>query len=165
MRWGLIPAWATDKSIGNQMINARSETLAQKPTFKRPFASQRCIIMADGYYEWQKTDEGKQPYWIHRRDEKGIPLAGLWESNRRIDPEQTIVSATIITTAANATTRSLHERMPVILAESDVPEWLDPDQKDVLRLQSLLGSAPEDLLEFRQVSKMINRPNYDAPIF
>src|SRR5262245_30614970 len=137
LRWGLIPSWSKEPGGGPPMINARSETLAEKPTFRTAFRRRRCIIPADGFYEWRKSDEGakgkKQPYWIHRSDGGPVGFAGLWESWR-----DSIESCTIVTTAANRTLSQLHDRMPVILAPGDYAEWLNPAIEDPAKLEHLL---------------------------
>jgi putative SOS response-associated peptidase YedK len=158
-RWGLIPSWARDPSIGNRMINARAETVATKPAFRNAFAARRCLIVADGYYEWQKTAEGKQPYFIHRRDDAPFAFAGLWE---RWGPER-LESCTIITTAANASMRSLHDRMPVILQPADYSRWLDPAVRDGEALASVLRPARDDLLAADPVQPVVNNPRNDVP--
>src|SRR4028118_1661418 len=124
LRWGLIPSWADDPEIGNRTINARAETVAEKPSYRKAFKTSRCLILADGFYEWQKTDSGKQPF--HIRMEAGSPFAfaGLWEI---WDKGEEIRSCTIITTDANDLVGEVHNRMPVILHAEDYEMWLDPD--------------------------------------
>lgn len=164
LRWGLIPSWADDPAIGNRMINARSETVHEKPSFKKAFVSRRCLIPADGYYEWMKTSGGKQPYLIERSDGGVLALAGLWERNRKIAGEdQPIESFTILTTSANDTTRSIHDRMPVILDTDGQSTWLDGNLSDPDQLRSLLRPAPNDLLKTFPVSKIVNSPRNDVP--
>jgi putative SOS response-associated peptidase YedK len=158
-RWGLIPSWADDPSIGNRMINARAETVATKPAFRKAFAARRCLIVADGFYEWQKTAEGKQPYFMHRRDDAPFAFAGLWE---RWGPERQ-ESCTIITTTANATMRSLHDRMPVIVQPKDYGAWLDPACQGGEALAPILRPAPEDLLVVEPVRPLANSPRNDIP--
>lgn len=163
-RWGLIPPWADELSIGNRMINARSETAAEKRSFQQPFAKQRCLIPADGYYEWQKTPDGKQPYWIARHDGGLLAMAGLWQTNKKLGTEsEPLRSCTILTTAANATTRDIHDRMPVFLDPQAQELWLDPKIDDPDRLQSVLRPAPEDWLVPRHVSTRVNSPRNDSP--
>jgi len=163
-RWGLVPPWADDLAIGNRMINARGETVDSKASFKKPFASRRCLIPADGYYEWVKTDDGKQPHLIEPVGGGLFAMAGLWETNRRATDDGTpIRSCTIITTDANQTTSHVHDRMPVILGPSDYEQWLDPGFRDTDELKKLLTPAPEDLLETRPVSRHVNNArNEDA---
>ena len=163
-RWGLLPSWADDLAIANRMINARGETVDSKPSFKRAFASRRCLIPADGYYEWMKTDDGKQPYLIQRPDHGMLAMAGLWEINKKLgSDDQPLVSCTIITTDANQTTAKIHDRMPVFLKESDFGIWLDPGFRDVEKLKALLTPADEDLLQPLAVSRRVNSPKHDDP--
>jgi len=162
-RWGLVPAWANDIGIGSRMINARSETLDSKPSFKQAFMTRRCLIPMDGYYEWVQTPDGKQPFLIEPADGSVQFMAGLWEQNKRIDSEKTIQSCTIITTSANASTAHLHPRMPVFLQKSDHSQWLDPHARDLGTLKRLLRPAVEDLLRLTPVSQHVNSPrNEDA---
>ncbi len=158
-RWGLVPKWAADLSIGNRMINARGETVGTKPAFRQAFVARRCLVVADGFYEWHKTAAGKQPYFIHRADDAPLAFAGLWE---RWGPEN-IESCTIITTAANQAMAGLHERMPVILAPQDYAQWLDPAVRDVPTLERLLRPAAEDLLRFDAVTTLVNSPRNESP--
>lgn len=150
--WGLVPRWATDIKIGNRMINARGETIATKNAFRSAFARRRCIIAADGFYEWRKsaTDpKRKQPYYIHRADGEPLAMAGLWERWRdpsADDDSAELHSCTIVTTAANAFMSTIHDRMPVLLPPTAFAEWLDPDQRDTEALQRLVVPAPEGLL-------------------
>jgi len=158
LRWGLIPSWAKDEKIGNSLINARAETVATKPSFRSAFVKRRCLVVADGYYEWQKTDAGKQPYLIHRPDDAPFGFAGLWE---RWGPDK-LESCTIITTEASDPLRHLHDRMPIILDPEAWPLWLDPGVEGKAVLQSLLrpSSVP---LETRAVSTVVNSPRNDVP--
>jgi putative SOS response-associated peptidase YedK len=161
-RWGLIPSWAKDLAIGNKMINARGETVDSKPSFRKAFAARRCLIPADGYYEWMKTDDGKQPYLIERPDHGMLAMAGLWEINKRLgSDDQPVVSCTIITTNANRTTSPIHDRMPVFLRQADHEVWLDPGVRDTDQLKSLLVAADEDLLRPVAVSRRVNSPKND----
>ena len=175
--WGLVPSWAKDLKTGQKMINARAETIATKNAFRRPFTKRRCIIPADGFYEW-KAIEGhkkKQPYFIHRVDGEPLAFAGLWEVWRgpssvagvRVpvpagagatseDPEVRVRSCTIITTSANETMAPVHDRMPVILPPSAWASWLDPDQNDIDLLGKLLVPAPAALLTMYPVSTEVN---------
>ncbi len=163
-RWGLIPFWADDLAIGNRMINARSETLAEKPSFRKPLADQRCVVVADGYYEWMKAENGtKRPFWIHRPLEKPFLMAGLWECNRKLNAQTPVYSTTIITTASNQTTRAVHDRMPVLLTSLEQTlRWLDPHIHSASMLESILQPAPDDWLELREVSTLVNRPSVDS---
>jgi putative SOS response-associated peptidase YedK len=128
LRWGLIPSWADDPKIGYRMINARSETAATKPSFRSAFKVRRCLVVADGYYEWQKRDGAKQPFYIHMQGGKLFAFAGLWE--RWVPPDgEAIESCTILTTDANELTKPIHDRMPVIVDPPDFGQWLDPAEK------------------------------------
>jgi len=160
-RWGLIPFFAKDMAIGNRMINARAETIAEKPSFRAAFKRRRCLILADGFYEWKKTDEGKVPCHITLKDKSCFGFAGLWESWK--SPEQeTVRSCTIITTESNETLKPLHHRMPVILKAEDHDTWLDQglEERDVL--QSLLVPYANDAMSFREVSKKVNSPRNEG---
>ncbi len=163
MRWGLIPSWSEDMSIGARMINARSETVHEKPSFKKSFAARRCIIPTDGYYEWLREGNSKRPFWIHRPDEGVIAMAGLWEANRRIQPEEPLLSATIITTSANKVTSAVHDRMPVVLLGNELKRWLDPNLEDVVLLRTMLKPAPDDLLITTEVTSHVNNARNDDP--
>ncbi len=162
LRWGLIPSWAKDPSIGNRMINARAETLLEKPAFRQAFAKRRCLVLADGFYEWQAKGKGpKQPFWFHRADGGLITFAGLWE--QWISPDgEPIETCTIITTASNAALRPVHERMPAIIPPADRPVWLDCTNP-VSAVVPLLVPAPDDLLVATPVSAAVNAPASDGP--
>jgi putative SOS response-associated peptidase YedK len=159
LKWGLIPSWAKDASIGARMINARSETAAEKPSFRAAFARRRCIVPVDGFYEWKKTESGKQPVYIHRADGMPLAFAGLWEHWMRED--EVIESFTICTTDANATLRDVHDRMPVILEAADFTRWLDPRVTDGSAVAPLLRPAPDELLAMHPVSTRVNRVQND----
>ncbi len=162
LRWGLIPFWAKDVKIGNRMINARSETIAEKPSFRNAFTKRRCLILADGFYEWQKLAGGKkQAHYIHRKDDKPFAMAGLWEFWK--DEKQAIESCTIITTTANRVMEPLHERMPVILSPNDFADWLDGENRDKAALQELLKPCAEELLETYPVTPLVNSPRNEDP--
>jgi putative SOS response-associated peptidase YedK len=160
MRWGLLLSSSEAKS-GPPLINARSETAATRPAFRHAFRSRRCLIPADGFYEWQPTDEGgKQPFLITLRDERPFAFAGLWERCRGPDDEP-IESCTILTTEANDRLRELHDRMPVILPPDHYGPWLDPHIEDVRALQTLLTSYPGAEMKFRPVSRRVNSARND----
>lgn len=161
MRWGLIPRWAKDASIGNRLINARAETAAEKPSFREAFRRRRCLIPADGFYEWKKEADGKQPWLIRRMEGKGFAFGGLWE--RWNGPEGPVESFTILTTSPNATVGPLHDRMPVIVAPAAFDLWLDPEVDGPLLLENILRPAPDDLLEAHPVSRLVNSPANDEP--
>lgn len=170
--WGLVPSWAKDIKIGNRLINARAETVAEKPSFRSAFKKRRCILPADGFYEWNKPEgaKRKQPWYIHRPDGEPYAFAGLWEEWTGTLPsaadeetageggagrEFTVRSSTIITGDANEKMAELHNRMPVILPASAWSEWLDP-HTDPARLKKLLVPAPESLITFHPVSTEVN---------
>lgn len=158
-RWGLVPFWADDLAVGNRMINARSETLLEKPAFRTALAKHRCIIPADGYYEWQTQGKQKQPFWIHRDDQRVFGFAGLWDRNRKAT-DQEIVSATIITAPATEALASLHNRMPAILAGEALRAWLDP-ATTAADAQELLNSHRETALDAVKVSTHVNNPKHE----
>jgi putative SOS response-associated peptidase YedK len=162
--WGLVPGWAKDPKVGSRMINARAETLASKNAYKPAFTRRRCLIPADGFYEWKKLpgQKQKQPYFIHRPDGEPFAFAGLWEvwrgpkdaeGNRTGDP---LRSATIITTTPNETMEQIHDRMPVILPASAWDAWLDPGNDDIETLGKLLVPAPAVLTDLRPVTTLVN---------
>lgn len=159
--WGLVPSWAKDAKIGSKMINARAETVAEKPAFKRLFTKHRLIVPMDGFYEWRAVpgQKAKQPYFIRRRDGEPLAAAGLWSAwhdPARPDEDGWLHSCTIITTEANDLMAPLHDRMPVFLPAGDWHEWLDPSVHDSLELQRLLRPSPNDLLELIPVSTAVN---------
>jgi len=162
LRWGLIPHWAKDEKIGYATINARAETVAAKPAFRDAFRRRRCLIPADGFYEWQVQPgtKAKQPYFISRAD--GVPLAfaGIWE--RWCPPQgDPVESCSIIVTAANALVQSIHDRMPVLLDPDDFGAWLDPDNHDTHTLTGLLRSYPAERMQAVPVSLRVNSPRND----
>lgn len=161
LRWGLIPSWAKDTKIGSRMINARSETAASKPAFRAAFKRRRCLIPADGYYEWAKQPGGlKQPYLIHLPSQQPFAMAGLWE--RWIDRSgEALESFTILTTDANESVATLHHRMPVIMPREHFVQWLDPAFVDPKRVESLLTDSPQ-LIAY-PVSTQVNNPRNDDP--
>lgn len=162
LRWGLVPYWAKDITIGNRLINARSESVAEKPSYRSSFRKQRCLIPTSGFYEWKKEGKAKQPYLIRRQDRRPFAFAGLW--SRWKDPERgPLDTFTILTTDANDRVRELHDRMPVILAPEDFDLWLDPKVQDAARLQPLLAPLAGDDLELVRVSKTVNSPANDLP--
>ncbi len=162
VRWGLVPSWAKDSKIGARMINARGETVAEKPSFRSAVKNRRCLIPADGFYEWAKTDTGKQPYYIHFNDGRAFAFAGLWERWHKSEGE-TLDTCTIITTTPNALVAELHDRMPVILAPDVFSEWLEPQPLAPDRLQDLLVPCPTDGMEAYPVSTHVNKPANDDP--
>jgi putative SOS response-associated peptidase YedK len=162
MRWGMIPSWAKDPSIGNRMINARAETLAEKPAFRAALKKRRCLIPADGFYEWQKLGQVKQPVRIVLKSREPFGFAGLWEQWMSPDGEG-ILSCTIITTEANELLKPIHNRMPVILMQDVEAVWLDPKIQEPEKLLPLLRQHPSDELEFYPVSREVNSPAVDKP--
>jgi putative SOS response-associated peptidase YedK len=169
MRWGLVPHWADSLSAGYNMINARCETLTQKVTFKSALAANRCVVIADGYYEWQKppasaaSKSTKQPYWIHRPAERPFAMAGLWAENRKAVADRVVRSATIITTESNADTQSVHDRMPVILdSQYAIQRWLDRELTHPDEITAMLRPSPPGTFELRPVSTRVNVPRHDG---
>lgn len=165
-RWGLVPFWAKDVKVGAKMINARAEGLLDKPAFRRPFERRRCIIPADGFYEWERVSaKKKQPWYITRADHQPMAFAGLWESWRPVQgsDENKVRSCVIITGEPNDAVARLHDRMPVLLPPDVWDAWLDPDNDDVASLQGLLVPAPSDLLELVPVSTAVNTVTNDGP--
>ena len=162
MRWGLVPHWADDLAIGNRMINARSETLTEKPSFRQPFAKQRCLIITDGYYEWKTVDKKtKIPFWIHPASGGCMAMAGVWDCNKKITHAQPVLSSSVITTNSNATTMSIHDRMPVFIDPHDFKMWLDPKHPSDPAIVSLLKPASNDYLKVTQVSSRVNNPRHE----
>lgn len=167
--WGLVPFWAKDTSIGFKMINARSETVATKPSFREAFKKRRCLILADGFYEWKAHKGQKQPVFITLPDEAPFAFAGLWETwqSRAKDGENPdpvpYRSCTIITREASDCIKGIHDRMPVILRQDAYDEWLDPDSRDVWELQQLLSQKVLTDLVFRPVSKQVNSVRNNEP--
>jgi putative SOS response-associated peptidase YedK len=156
LRWGLIPFWAKDPKIGYKMINARSEGIESKPSFRHAFRQRRCLILADGFYEWKKTKGGKQPYRFVLKEDKPFAFAGLWETWK--GPAASIASCTIITTEPNSVTEKVHDRMPVILKSSDYDMWLNPNENDPGKLKELLVPYPAEEMEAYPVSTLVNSP-------
>lgn len=162
LRWGLIPSWADDPAIGNRLINARAETAADKPAFRAAMRRRRCLVVADGFYEWQKIGKRKQPYFMHLRDDRPFAFAGLWEAWEGAD-HSAIESCTLLTTDANAVVRPIHDRMPVILRPEDYDRWLDPAIERSQELPPLLRPFPAELMEAYPVSPLVNSPARDDP--
>ena len=154
--WGLIPSWAKESGKSYSTINARAETVDTKPTFRAPFKHYRCLIPADGFYEWHEEGGIKQPHHIGRKDGALFAMAGLWDVWR--GPEGEVLSCTIIVTDANPFMKKLHDRMPVILDPKDYEQWLDPDNKDTAKLKQLLVPETGDGLTEWPVSHALNNP-------
>ena len=161
LRWGLIPSWAKDKSMSARMINSRSETITEKPSFKKPFKEQRCLILADGFYEWQKSNGQKQPFYIKMKDDKTFAFAGIFD--RWIFKDEIIDSCSIITTVANNLMAEIHDRMPVILTPDKYEMWLDNDYNNIKNLSLLLKPFPESKMTFYKVSNKVNSTRYNGP--
>ena len=161
LTWGLVPPWADDPGIGDHMINARAETVADKPSFRHAFRTQRCLVVADGFYEWKRQDGWKRPYFIHMKDDRPFAFAGLWEHWEKGD--EPIYSCTLLTTDANEVLAPIHDRMPVILPRSAYDLWLDPRVHDPKRLQHLLVPFAADEMEAYPVSRLVNDPENDLP--
>lgn len=155
--WGLVPAWADSPKVGNRMINARAETLATKGAFKHAFARRRCLVPADGFYEWRHdASSAKQPFFIHQTDGHPLAFAGLWERwHPRDQPGEQLRSATIVTTTPNDLMATLHDRMPVVLPPDAWDEWLDPDNDDLDALSDLLVPCDEGVLAMHPVSREV----------
>ena len=161
LRWGLIPSWAKDKANGNRMINARSEGIAEKPSFRRALRKRRCLVLADGFYEWKKEGKSKVPHYIRLKSGEPFGFAGLWETWSAPSGER-IQSCTIITTTPNALIAEIHNRMPVILPRNVEAQWLDPDIEDPQKVLPLLSPYPEDEIEAYAVSTVVNSPRNDV---
>jgi putative SOS response-associated peptidase YedK len=189
VRWGLVPSWAKDPGIGDRLINARAETVAEKPSFRSAFVKRRCIIPVDGFYEWKvvgppsspKGRPKKQPIYIHRRDGEAMAFAGLWEVWKVPEGDDAtgdmaddahdgwLRSCAIVTTGANALLAPVHDRMPVVLPASAWAQWLDPGEHDRDKLVALLAPAPDEWFETYPVSTRVNRvvnndPGLLAPV-
>lgn len=162
VRWGLVPSWTRDASIGQRLVNARAETAAAKPSFRAAFRSRRCLVPANGFYEWRVTPHGKQPYWIGREDGTPMALAGLWEHWDRPDGHGVLETCVLLTIQANEAMASIHARMPVILAPAHYADWLDP-QADRPGLQALVEDNTQVGLVHYPVSTEVNSPLKDNP--
>jgi len=161
-RWGLVPSWAKDPAIGNRMINARAETLAEKPSFREAFRRRRCLVLADGFYEWKKEGKQKTPMYVRLRSREPFAFAGLWESWHPSGTEE-IRSCTIVTTTPNQLLVPIHDRMPVILALDEYDAWLEAEPRAAEELRDLLRPFPADRMEAYPVSRLVNSPANDRP--
>ena len=162
LRWGLIPSWASDPKIGNKLINARAETLFAKPAFREAARRRRCLIVADGFYEWQKRPDGRKvPFYIRRKDGGLFGMAGIWEEWP--GPEGPMRTCAIITVDANDLLKPIHARMPAILSPQSYDAWLDPRNQRAAELLALLRTHPTEELECFSVSRFVNRSDYDGP--
>lgn len=156
-RWGLVPFWAKDIKIGNRSINARSETAATKPTFRSSFEKRRCLIPADGFYEWERKTKGKLPHYIYAADGKPLPVAGLWSSWKDPETDDRVLTCTILTGPPNDLLKPIHDRMPVILPQEHWAAWLDPSNDEVESLQSLMVPLASSLMAEHPVSTLVNK--------
>jgi putative SOS response-associated peptidase YedK len=161
-RWGLIPSWAKDAKIGNQLINARSETVAEKPAFRSAFRKRRCLMPADGFYEWKKEGTKKQPFYIHLKNGSPFAFAALWEDWPNEEGKH-IQSCTILTTEADKTMKTMHERMPIILPPENYEKWLDPEFQDPKGIGLLLQPLAGKELAMYPVSPLVNNPRNEKP--
>jgi len=162
LKWGLVPHWARDADWAGRTINARAETIEAKPAFRDPFRERRCLVVASGFYEWQKSGGRKQPYMVRREDAKPLAFAGLWDRWHG-GAQEVVESCTIVTTDANETVRPIHDRMPVILRPEDYDVWLDSKVSDPSRLLGLLEPFPDRELTAYPVSSLVNKPANDVP--
>jgi len=161
-RWGLVPSWAKDPKIGNKLINARAETLFEKPSFRAAVKQRRCLVLADGFYEWRKSDKGKIPLYIRLRSKRPFGFAGLWESWTSPDGEA-LKTCAIITTQANELMKPIHERMPVIVPQEQRDLWLNSKIQNETELASVLQPYPSEEMETYEVSRLVNSPANDQP--
>ena len=160
-RWGFVPSWGKDLKEGYKMINARAETVAEKPSFCRDFSRHRCLVVADGFYEWKKVGAKKVPFYIHRRDGEPFGMVGI--CNQWVSPQgEQVCTSAIITTSANEVVAPLHDRMPVILRRDATAIWLDPAVREKEKLLPVLKPCPADELELYEVSSAVNSPKNDT---
>lgn len=162
-RWGLVPSWAKDVSIGNRLSNARADTLAEKPSFRTALKRRRCAVLIDGFYEWRRQGKEKIPFLFRRRDGRPLALAGLWEEWRAPGEPELLRTCTIVTTEANALMAPIHDRMPVILSPAGFDAWLTPKPVEAAEVAHLLVPAPEDVLDSYEVDKVVNNARNDVP--
>ena len=162
LRWGLIPSWAKDAAIGQKLINARGETLGEKPSFRLLFKRRRCLIPADGFYEWRSVGRRKQPIYIRLHESRLFTFAGLWDEWKNATGE-TVRSCSIITTNANELIQKFHHRMPVIIRTESRPIWIDPKITDTNGLMDLIKPYPFEKMEAYPVSPTVNKPENDSP--
>jgi putative SOS response-associated peptidase YedK len=162
MKWGLVPCWAPDPSIGNNLINARAETITEKPSYRRLVESQRCLIPADGFYEWRREGSRKVPVWFHLKKKQPFAFAGLWDMWRDVDGE-VLHTFTIITTLPNTLLRRIHNRMPVIFDVPQAKQWLDPRLSTrPADIAAVLAPFPSEQMQAHDVSPLVNKPGYDS---
>lgn len=161
LKWGLVPFWAKDATIGNRLINARVESVTEKPAYREPFERRRCLVVVDGFYEWQRQGRVKQPFHLHAVSGELLAMAGLWD--RWTSPDGEIVETfAIITKPAEEGIGEIHDRMPAILRKEHFEAWLSPSSRDAATLLALLGDASPALVAI-PVSSRVNKPDYDAP--
>jgi putative SOS response-associated peptidase YedK len=174
VKWGLVPAWAKEPSIGSKMINARADSAGTKPAFRSAMRKRRCLVPADGFFEWRKIEPGgegargrrqpaKQPLYIHRVDGRPLAFAGLYESWRGEGAAEPLRTCVILTTTPNELMKTIHDRMPVILDETEYDRWLNRDEEDAEALRAMLSPAPDGELEAYPVSRIVNSPGNDDP--
>ena len=161
-RWGLVPFWARDMAIGNQMINARAETITEKPAFKELVRDRRCAVLADGFYEWRKDGKGKTPMLFKLKTGEPFTFAGLWDSWKKPDGAM-LQTFTIITTEPNELLRPIHNRMPVMLTDDDAKVWISADGGELSHLLALLKPLPAELMDAYDVSPLVNNPRNNLP--
>lgn len=163
LKWGFIPPWAKDLSIGNKMINARAETITEKPSFRHAFKKKRCIVIADSFYEWKRQeDQSKTPIRIKLKSDELFAMAGIWEGWKSPDGK-TLYTCSVITTGPNKLMKDIHDRMPVILNREDEKTWLDPTISDTTLLQPLLVPFDDEAMESYEVSSLVNSPKNNQP--
>jgi putative SOS response-associated peptidase YedK len=162
LRWGLVPNWAKDSSGGFKMINARAETLMERSAYRKPFERFRCLIPADGFYEWQATGDRKRPFYVHAKSGEPLAFAGLWETWTGPNGEE-LDTAAIVTTRANKTLSAIHDRMPVIVPPDAFDLWLNTSEVDTTTATALIAPAPDSLLEAHEISTAVNRTANDNP--
>nr|WP_309101226.1 SOS response-associated peptidase [Fredinandcohnia onubensis] len=163
LRWGFVPSWAKDEKVGYKMINARAETLAEKPSFRNAFKHRRCLIIADSFYEWKKgPNKTKTPIRIKLKSHNLFAMAGIWERWKSLEGN-TLFSCSIITTTPNVLMKDIHDRMPVILNKEDEQAWLDPSINDVSKVSHLLKPLEDDNMEAYEVSSLVNSPRNNSP--
>ncbi|UJW35226.1 SOS response-associated peptidase [Saccharothrix sp. AJ9571] len=165
MRWGLVPFWAKDPSVGNRMINTRSETAHEKPAFRKALARKRCLLPADGWFEWRRNGKEKEPFFMTPRDESTLVMAGIWESWR--DPKDAdaapLITCSVLTTDAVGPIADIHHRMPLLLAKDNWANWLDPDREEIGELLAPPSAELVDALELRPVSSRVNNVRNNGP--
>lgn len=162
MHWGLIPSWSKDPSSAARMINCRSETASEKPSFRSAFKRQRCLVIADGYYEWERSGKQRLPWHIHRKDEQPFAMAGLWQSWQPAPDADPLLSCTVLTTTSNERTAFLHDRMPVILSHNDEEVWLDAQLQTRDELEHLFDPFPSNDIDLRPVSTHVNNARHEG---